>query len=383
MAIWGATTTVQAGRLTMARCGIRFKRPRSGLPLPASSPGSGSPTASSRQKFTHFDEVTLEASTDRAADARASRREDPRRHRRRGARLRRRPPEGAHGHGSASSPASCTRSRPTSPGRSCRRRCSARSTSSLVVPDAPVAAAAPRRCHDPRSTDDRRPRCRRSSPTSTPCSGRCSPPTSNITLNAISTALEGRGDQLGQDLVHRRPLPDAGQPADPAILQDLRLTTQVVEHLRRRDPELAQILRNTIKTTGTLQDRRQQLADALHRRHVVLRHRPRLPRDNGDNIIRLGQVSAPTARMLAALRPGVPVPRSADSSGAASVEAQAFRGFTLHIVLETLPNQPRGYTAGRPAGVRRRPRPQLPAPARTRRGARPTRCGTSRTSTTG
>jgi phospholipid/cholesterol/gamma-HCH transport system substrate-binding protein len=25
-------------------------------------------------------------------------------------------------------------------------------------------------------------------------------------------------------------------------------------------------------------------------------------------------------------------------------EAQAFRGFTLHIVLETLPNQPRGYT---------------------------------------
>jgi phospholipid/cholesterol/gamma-HCH transport system substrate-binding protein len=26
-------------------------------------------------------------------------------------------------------------------------------------------------------------------------------------------------------------------------------------------------------------------------------------------------------------------------------EAQVFRGFTLHIVLETLPNQPRGYTA--------------------------------------
>jgi phospholipid/cholesterol/gamma-HCH transport system substrate-binding protein len=26
-------------------------------------------------------------------------------------------------------------------------------------------------------------------------------------------------------------------------------------------------------------------------------------------------------------------------------EAQAFRGFTLHIVLETLPSQPRGYTA--------------------------------------
>ena len=31
--------------------------------------------------------------------------------------------------------------------------------------------------------------------------------------------------------------------------------------------------------------------------------------------------------------------------GAGKREAQAFRGFTLHIVLETLPNQPRGYTA--------------------------------------
>ncbi len=30
---------------------------------------------------------------------------------------------------------------------------------------------------------------------------------------------------------------------------------------------------------------------------------------------------------------------------AAPRQAEAFRGFTLHIVLETIPNQPRGYTA--------------------------------------
>ncbi len=30
---------------------------------------------------------------------------------------------------------------------------------------------------------------------------------------------------------------------------------------------------------------------------------------------------------------------------AGKLQAQAFRGFTLHIVLETLPNQPRGYNA--------------------------------------
>ena len=31
--------------------------------------------------------------------------------------------------------------------------------------------------------------------------------------------------------------------------------------------------------------------------------------------------------------------------GAGKLQAEAFRGFTLHIVLETLPNQPRAYTA--------------------------------------
>ena len=30
---------------------------------------------------------------------------------------------------------------------------------------------------------------------------------------------------------------------------------------------------------------------------------------------------------------------------AGKLQAEAFRGFTLHIVLETLPNQPRGYNA--------------------------------------
>ena len=37
---------------------------------------------------------------------------------------------------------------------------------------------------------------------------------------------------------------------------------------------------------------------------------------------------------------------------AGKLQAEAFRGFTLHIVLETLPNQPRGYGAQRRPAVR-------------------------------
>jgi phospholipid/cholesterol/gamma-HCH transport system substrate-binding protein len=66
-------------------------------------------------------------------------------------------------------------------------------------------------------------------------------------------------------------------------------------------------------------------------------------RTNGDNIIRLGQVSRPQAQMLARYAPEYPC-LVGGLVTAGKREAQAFRGFTLHIVLESLPNQPRGYT---------------------------------------
>jgi phospholipid/cholesterol/gamma-HCH transport system substrate-binding protein len=67
-------------------------------------------------------------------------------------------------------------------------------------------------------------------------------------------------------------------------------------------------------------------------------------KQNGDNIIRLGQLSRPQAQMLARYAPEYPC-LLGGLVNAAKREAQVFRGFTLHIVLESLPNQPRGYTA--------------------------------------
>ncbi len=166
----------------------------------------------------------------------------------------------------------------------------------------------------------------------------------NTTLNAISTALEGRGDQLGQDLVTVDHYLKRVNPQLPAILQDLRLTTQVSNTYADVTPELAQILRNTIKTTGTLQDRHQQLQTLFTDVTSFSDTAHDFLRANGADIIRLGQVSAPTARMLARYAPEYPcLLHALVQSG--KREAQAFRGFTLHIVLETLPNQPRGYTA--------------------------------------
>jgi phospholipid/cholesterol/gamma-HCH transport system substrate-binding protein len=165
----------------------------------------------------------------------------------------------------------------------------------------------------------------------------------NLTLNAISTALEGRGDDLGRDLVTVDHYLARVNPQIPQLVHDLRLTTQVSNTYADVTPEIAQILQNTIKTTGTLQDRRQQLQTLFTDVSAFSDTAHDFLARNGDNIIRLGQLSRPQAEMLARYAPEYPC-LVGGLVNAAKREAEAFRGFTLHIVLESLPHQPRGYT---------------------------------------
>jgi phospholipid/cholesterol/gamma-HCH transport system substrate-binding protein len=166
----------------------------------------------------------------------------------------------------------------------------------------------------------------------------------NMTLNAISTALEGRGGALGRDLVTVDHYLKRLNPQIPQIVDDLRLTTQVSNTYADVVPDISQILRNTIKTTGTLEQRHAQLQTLFTDVTGFSDTAHDFLRQNGDNIIRLGQVSRPQAALLARYAPEYPCLLGALVNGA-KLEAQAFRGFTLHIVLESLPNQPRGYTA--------------------------------------
>jgi len=166
----------------------------------------------------------------------------------------------------------------------------------------------------------------------------------NLTLNAISTALEGRGEALGRDLVTVDRYLKRINPQIPQIVQDLRLTTTVSNTYADVMPSIAQILDNTITTAGTLEDRHQQLQALFTNVSSFSDTAHDFLRQNGDNIIRLGQVSRPQAAMLARYAPEYPC-LVGGLVKAGKREAEAFRGFTLHIVLETLPNQPRGYTA--------------------------------------
>ncbi len=202
----------------------------------------------------------------------------------------------------------------------------------------------------------------------------------NQTLNALATALEGRGEQIGENLETVDSYLKRINPQIPDIVEDLRLTSQVSDTYSSVMPQIARILRNTVKTTGTLEDRQAKL-NALFTDVTAFSDTARgFLQANGDNLIRLGQVSAAQLRVLAKYAPEFPC-LTKGIVNAGKLQAEAFRGFTLHIVLETLPNQPRATT---PTTSRGSPTTAVPTACtcRTRRGRSRTPCGTSRTSTT-
>ncbi|MEO5852976.1 MAG: MCE family protein [Nocardioides sp.] len=169
-----------------------------------------------------------------------------------------------------------------------------------------------------------------------------SPADINYTLTALATALEGRGDTLGENIETFDSYLKRINPQIPDIIEDLRLTARVSDVYTDVLPEISQILRDTIKTTGTLEGREARL-QALFSDVASFSDTARtFLDDNEENIIRLGDLSATQLRVFAKYAPEYPC-LLGGVVNAGKIQAEAFRGFTLHIVLETLPNQPRGY----------------------------------------
>jgi phospholipid/cholesterol/gamma-HCH transport system substrate-binding protein len=166
----------------------------------------------------------------------------------------------------------------------------------------------------------------------------------NLTLNAVATALEGRGELLGENLETLDGYLKRLNPQIPEIVEDLRMTAQVSDVYADVMPEVAEILRNTIRTTGTFEDQDAKVR-ALFRDVASFSATSRDFLDqNGDNLIRLADLSRRQLRVFAKYAPEYPcLLQGVVNAGVP--QAEAFRGFTLHIVLETLPHQPRGYTA--------------------------------------
>ena len=184
----------------------------------------------------------------------------------------------------------------------------------------------------------------------------------NATLNALSTALEGRGEQIGENLVTVDGYLKRLNPQIPGLVEDLRLTAQVSDTYSQVLPEVGQILRNTVKTTGTLEGREAKLKALFNDVAAFSDTTKGFLDDNGDNLIRLSQVSAQQLAVLAKYSPEYPCltrrhreRREAPGRGVPQLHA-------AHRARDAAEPAPR-LQPERPAAARRQAGPELPDPA--------------------
>lgn len=164
----------------------------------------------------------------------------------------------------------------------------------------------------------------------------------NYTLTALATALEGRGEAIGANLTTLDGYLKRMNPKLPALVEDLQMLSEVSDVYRSAIPEVARLLRNSVTTGNTFIEKEQKIQALFADVSAFSSTSRDFLETNGDNIIRLGELGAAQLPLYAKYAPEYPCLLDG-IVGIAPRQAEAFRGFTLHINLELLPKQPRGY----------------------------------------
>ena len=164
----------------------------------------------------------------------------------------------------------------------------------------------------------------------------------NYTLNAMATALEGRGEDIGRNFEILDDYLEQTNPQIPLLIDNLRKLGAVSEEYREVVPEIANLLRNTVTTGNTFIEKEQKIQAFFDDVASFSSTSKDFLEQNGENIIRLNEQGQAQLPVFAKYAPEYPcllksivkaIPR----------QAETFRGYTLHINLETIPRQPRGY----------------------------------------
>jgi phospholipid/cholesterol/gamma-HCH transport system substrate-binding protein len=128
----------------------------------------------------------------------------------------------------------------------------------------------------------------------------------NATLNALATALNGRGEQLGETIEKLDSYLGAIDDHLPTLRQDLILLADVADTYAVAAPDLMGILRNATTTSRTVLEQRQQLDVFFGDLAGLADTSTRILADNETNLIRVGEVTEPILQLLATYSPQYP-----------------------------------------------------------------------------
>jgi phospholipid/cholesterol/gamma-HCH transport system substrate-binding protein len=120
----------------------------------------------------------------------------------------------------------------------------------------------------------------------------------NSTLYALATALQGRGEKLGQTVEQLDSYLSAMNEQLPTLRKDLQLLADVSDTYSLAAPDLVNLLRNATTTAQTVTQKQQQLSGFLTSMTKLSRVATRVLTTNEQGIIREGQLAAPLMSLL-------------------------------------------------------------------------------------
>lgn len=166
----------------------------------------------------------------------------------------------------------------------------------------------------------------------------------NATLNAFATALEGRGERIGENLELVDAYFTEFNPHLETFKTDITGLADVSQIYADAAPDLVAMLRNFSVTTQTIADRSQAYAGFLAGTAGFARTTQDFLAENEQRIIQVNQVGRPTLELLAKYSPEYPcllegLTQSNDFIG------KTFANGELHITLEVVRSR-RGYEPG-------------------------------------
>ena len=164
------------------------------------------------------------------------------------------------------------------------------------------------------------------------------------TLNALASALEGRGTRLGQNLVLVDGYFSALNPKLPVIQADISGLADLASTYAVAAPELVTAATNLITTNTTIVQRKDQLAGFLAGTAGFANTTSDFLDANGARIIQVGQVQRPTLAVFAKYSLQYPCFTQSLVQWLPRID-DAWRGDTFHLTIETSPQRP-GYHPG-------------------------------------
>ena len=163
------------------------------------------------------------------------------------------------------------------------------------------------------------------------------------TLNAFSTALEGRGDRLGDNFARLGSYLGRFNPLVPQMIADLEAFGRVSNQYADIMPEFGRLLANSSITGRTLISKEAQIHALFNEVAAMADTTRAFLEANGDNLIELNRVSAPITELLARYSPMYPCLIQGLNQWNPQ-GSEIWRDHTLHINIELLHQQPIGYS---------------------------------------